>query len=155
MIFKCELKEMVSQAAITIRVKVAVQELPSVFEKGYKELFEYMDEMKVSPDGSPFAIYYNMDMQNLDVEYGFPLMKGLPDRGELKASETVSGKAASCIHKGPYKDLGLSYDKLLKWMEENGYKAKGVACEIYLNDPESTPSEELRTEIYLLIEDDE
>lgn len=151
----CELKELVSQPAVTIRVRAAVQELGGVFEKGYKEITGYMDEMKVFPDGPPFAIYYNMDMQNLDVEFGFPVMKKLPDRGEIKGSETIAGKAATCIHKGSYKDLGLTYDKLMKWIDENGYKAKEMACEIYLSDPENTKPEDLVTEVCLLIKETE
>jgi effector-binding domain-containing protein len=32
-------------------------------------------------------------------------------------------------------------------MEENGYQPTGVAYEVYLNDPDETPPEELQTQI--------
>jgi effector-binding domain-containing protein len=88
-----------------------------------------------------------MDMQDLDVEIGFPVARELPGRGDIRAGEIAGGKAATCLYTGPYEDIGQPYEALSQWMEENGYEPTGVAYEMYLNDPQETPPEELQTQI--------
>jgi effector-binding domain-containing protein len=34
-----------------------------------------------------------------------------------------------------------------QWTTANGYTPSGVAYEFYLNDPQSTPADELRTQV--------
>lgn len=151
MSFKCELTNLVPQSALSIRLRTTAQELPQVFGKGYGEIAQYLGELQEQPGGSPFAIYYNMDMQNLDVEFGFPVSKNLNGRGDIQASETPSGESASCVHVGPYNDVEAAYNALFQWIKDNGYEPTGVTYEVYLNDPDETPPEKLETEIFLLI----
>lgn len=151
MSFKCELMELASQPALSIRLRTAAQDLPQVFGKGYGEIAQYLGEVQEQPAGSPFAIYYNMDMQDLDVEFGFPVSTSLTGRGNIHASETPGGKSASCLHVGPYSDVEPTYNALFQWINDNGYEANGVAYEMYLNDPYQTPPEKIETQIHLLI----
>ena len=151
MSFKCELVELAPQTALSIRMRTAAQDLPQVFGKGYGEIAQYLGELQAQPAGPPFAIYYNMDMQDLDVEFGFPISTSLTGRDNIHASETPSGKSASCLHIGPYSDVEPAYNALSQWIKDSGYEATGVAYEVYLNDPDQTPPEELETRIYLLI----
>jgi len=44
-----------------------------------------LNELGEKPLEAAFAAYYNMDMENLDVEMGFPVAKPLAGRGEIKA----------------------------------------------------------------------
>jgi effector-binding domain-containing protein len=86
-----------------------------------------------------------MDMQNLDVEIGFPVSRSLQEKEDIKAGEMPAGKYASCIHIGPYDKLEPAYAALAQWIKENGYQSSGPAYEIYLNDPNETVPEELET----------
>jgi effector-binding domain-containing protein len=88
-----------------------------------------------------------MDMQDLDLEIGFPFAQQLKGEGEVLASEIPAGKAAECLHVGPYDQLGVAYEALQQWMTANGYTPSGVAYEFYLNDPQSTPAAELQTQV--------
>jgi len=151
MSFKCELMELASQPALSIRLRTAAQDLPQVFGKGYGEIAQYLGELQEQAAGPPFAIYYNMDMQDLDVEFGFPVSTSLTGMGNIDASETPGGKSASCLHIGPYSDVEPTYNALFQWIKDNGYEATGVAYEMYLNDPEQTPPEKIETQIHLLI----
>jgi effector-binding domain-containing protein len=112
---------------------------------------QYLEELKENPIGAPFVIYYNMDMQDLDIEIGFPVSKNLPDKDKIKSSEITAGKFASCLYTGPYTEISLAYDALTKWVEDNEYKTTGIAIETYLNDPREIPPEELKTEIEFLL----
>jgi effector-binding domain-containing protein len=130
-----------------IRTTTSMQDLSNVLGKSYGAVVQYLGALGEAPAGPPFAVYYNMDMENLDIGIGFPVAKALPGEGKIKAEEIPAGKYASCLYTGSYEDIGEAYDALTAWVEENDYEATGLAYEFYLNDPGETPPEELQTQI--------
>jgi effector-binding domain-containing protein len=108
---------------------------------------QYAGQLGVQPSGAPFIAYYNMDMADLDMEIGFPFAQKLAGKDDILGGEIPSGKAASCLHVGPYDQLGAAYEALNKWMQANGYVPTGVVYEFYLNDPQATPPAELQTQL--------
>lgn len=60
-----------------------------------------------------------------------------------------AGQYAVYVHKGSFDGLADTYHKLYgEWLPTSGHEpANGPCLEIYLNDPEKTPPEELLTEI--------
>ncbi len=149
MSYECELSERPAQAALTIRTRTAVQDLPQLIGKAYSAIIQHLTQLGQYPAGAPFAAYYNMDMQNLDVELGFPVPKELPGKDEIKASRIPAGKYAVVLHTGPYDKVSLAYEALTKWVAEKGYEPTDVAYEVYLNDPSQTKPEDLKTEVML------
>jgi len=147
MSYKCEVKEQTTQPTLAIRTRVSVQDLPQTLGGAYGAIAQYLGELGEQPVGPPFAAYHNMDMQNLDVEMGFPVSRKLASRGDIQAGEIPGGKAATCLHTGPYGEIEPAYDALSQWIKDNGYEATGVAYEMYLNDPEQTAPQELQTQI--------
>jgi len=99
------------------------------------------------PSGPPFAAYYNMDMEALDVEAGFPVARELMGSGDVEARVIPAGRAATRVHVGPYGEMQESYEELTAWMAGEGLEPAGMVYEFYLNDPSSTPPEELETMI--------
>ena len=60
---------------------------------------------------------------------------------------------ASCYHIGPHNSLNETYDKILKWIGENGYKVQGEVIERYLTDYwASNNAETFVTEVIVSIE---
>ena len=49
----------------------------------------------------PFVIYYNLNMQDLDVEIGFPASKKIDDKDHVKASKIEASKFATTLHVDP------------------------------------------------------
>ncbi|MCK4381337.1 MAG: GyrI-like domain-containing protein [Candidatus Lokiarchaeota archaeon] len=145
--YKCEIKEKEAQPVLSVRTKSAVQDLPQILGKYYGAIAQYLGELGENPAGPPFVAYYNLDMQNLDIEIGFPVTKKITDRDDIKSREIPSGKFASCLYIGPYNEIEPAYNELNRWLEEKGHESTGVAYEVYLNDPSETPPEDLRTEI--------
>jgi effector-binding domain-containing protein len=88
-----------------------------------------------------------MDMQDLDVEIGFPVTKPLAGKDDIQASEVPGGKLGYALHTGRYGDIAPAYDALTQFVKEQGYEPTGVSYEFYLNDPEETPQEKLQTQI--------
>ncbi len=65
----------------------------------------------------------------------------------IQAGEIPGGKAVTCMHIGPYDQVGGAYEAVQKWVEANSYIPVGVAYEFYLNDPQTTPPSELQTQV--------
>ncbi|NLG49663.1 MAG: GyrI-like domain-containing protein [Chloroflexi bacterium] len=145
--YPCKLEQVEPQHALSIRTRTTAEQLPERFGEALAAIMSYMQELGAAPTGAPFAAYYNMDMQNLDVEIGFPVAKELPGRGDIQPSTIPGGKVATCLFTGPYPELGKGYDALTQFVQAGGYEPTGVAYEFYLNSPVDTPPEQLQTRI--------
>jgi len=146
--YKCEIKELPAQPVLSIRARCAVQELPQLLGVSFGAIAQHLGGMGENPTGAPFVIYYNMDMQNLDVEIGFPVSRSFSEQGNIQPSQIFGGKFATSLFVGPYSDAAPAYDALTKFVVEKGYEATGVAYEFYLNDPQTVQPAELQTQIY-------
>ena len=54
-------------------------------------------------------------------------------------------------HVGPYSNLNQSHGALWKYMETEGIPGAMPVWEIYIDDPDGTDEDKLRTEIYRAI----
>jgi effector-binding domain-containing protein len=147
MSYKCELIDRPAQPVLSIRVRSAVQDLPTILGRSYGALGRYLGRLGQQPTGAPFVAYYNTDMQNLDLEIGFPVAKKLLGKDDIQAGEIPGGKAAACLHTGPYDKMEPAYQAIAQWMKAKGYEGTGVCYEMYLNDPQQTPPDALQTQI--------
>lgn len=140
------------QPVLSMRRRISVQELPAVLGQVYGAIVQYLGELGENPAGAPFAGYFNMDMEDLDVEIGFPVHHPLPAKGEIQPSSIPGGLLATCTHTGPYQEIEPAYDELQLFIEGSGRRPTGVAYEFYLNDPDETPEKELLTKIVFPLE---
>lgn len=147
MSYNCELTQQPAQPTLSIRTRTSVGELPQVLRKAYGDIAQYLGELGEQPAGPPYTAYFNMDMQDLDVEIGFPVPRQLLGKETIQASEIPAGKAATCLYVGPYSDIEPAYTALGQWIQDNDYEPTGVAYEMYLNGPTDTPPHELQTRI--------
>lgn len=147
MSFTIQLQEHPARPVLAIRLHTPVGDLPEHMGRVFGEIMRYLAELHEQPAGYPFAAYYNQDMANLDVEIGFPVRKAFPDKDYIHSGEIPAGPAAVCLYTGPYTDFDAPYAALAKWMDEHGYRGTGVSYEFYLNDPATTPPQELKTQI--------
>lgn len=69
--------------------------------------------------------------------------------GEIQIKKIKTGSYAKTTHFGPYTNLSKTYAELCgQWIPSKGYEiASEPSIEIYLNDPDNTPPEELLTDI--------
>ncbi len=109
----------------------------------------YLGELGVYPSGAPFTAYFNMDMEDLDLEIGMPVAEPVAAKGDIASSEIPAGKYVTATHVGPYEKFEETYTVLMAYMGEQGVDGSGVAYEFYLNDPSETPPEKLITEILI------
>ncbi len=149
MSYPCEIKKQAAQPTLSIRTRTSVQALPQLLGQAYGEICQYLDRLGEQPAGMPFAAYFNMDMQDLDVEIGFPVAHPLPGQGRVQSSEIPGGNVATCLYIGPYEACGPVYEAMAQYVKEHGFTPTGVAYEFYLNDPNAEPKQEPQT-LFLL-----
>jgi effector-binding domain-containing protein len=147
MTYECQLLDRHAQPTMVVRARASVQSMPQILGQAWGTIMEYAGRLGVQPSGPPFVAYHNMDMQDLDLEIGFPFGQQVGGAGEVLAGQIPGGKAAVCLHVGPYDRIHAAYDALQNWMEANGHTPSGVAYEFYLNDPRTTPPAELQTQV--------
>ncbi|HEY3272261.1 MAG TPA: GyrI-like domain-containing protein [Methanocella sp.] len=145
MSFKCEIKEMPAQPALAIRTKTRLQNLPQTIGECFGRVIGYLGQIGEQPASAPYVGYYNMDMNNLDVEIGFPVAKALPGNGEIRASQLPGGKMGTCLYTGPYTEMPVAYEALTKLLGEKGLEPAGIVYEVYYNSPAEVRPEELQT----------
>lgn len=70
--------------------------------------------------------------------------------GDIQVQVVAGGEYARTTHSGPYHTLGKTYMEFLgQWLPRSGRELRDAPCfEVYVNDPQSTPPEELLTDIY-------
>jgi effector-binding domain-containing protein len=147
MAYECRVEERPAQYTVSTLARTPVDKLSELLGAAFGAVYGYLMELGEQPAGPPYVAYYNMDMQDLNLEIGFPVAKSLPAKGELHSGQIAGGRAATVLHIGPYDKLHLAYDALMKWVAEQGVEPAGPAYEFYLNDPDSVAPEELQTQI--------
>lgn len=86
--------------------------------------------------GSAFNLYYDPEYKenDADIEACFPIRKEKAVDG-VNIRTLPGGRCISLIHKGPYDQLGRSYEKILAYAKEKGYCLQTPSREIYLKGP--------------------
>lgn len=125
----------------------------------WQKLWTYVKENKL----------YSAGIQHIGVYHGDPkitepdklrsdiclvvVKKALP-KGEVGVKEIKGGKYAMFAYQGSYEYLSSVYDTIYgKYIPEGGYKLRDAFCfEKYVNNPDITDPEKLKTEIYIPIE---
>ncbi len=144
-----ELQEQKVQKVLSIRTKTTMEGLSNLIGESYMKIMNYMGELGEEPAEAPYTAYYNLDMEDLDVEMGFPVARVLPDKGEIKMGEIPPGRIVTYLYKGPYAGMEGSYNEMFKWINENGLEQTGVYYEYYLNSPAEVPESDLLTKIVM------
>jgi len=129
--------------------KGSYEALPGVFQK----VMDWIQQEGLQMAGPPMGVYYNdpkaVAPEDLLWEVQWPIVpqEGKEGKGEVKVKTTKPTEVAFTIHRGPYDQVAKTYDRLKKWIGENGYRISGPARSIYLSNPSSVPPESLKTEI--------
>ena len=147
--------ELTSQAArptLYVRLATSVLGLTEAFDKNFALIQSYLSEIGEQPASAPYAAYYNHDMQNLDVEMGFPVARVLPGSGEIKSGALPAIEKAVCgVHKGSYESLNETYGKIYQYVADNNFEQSGAHYDFYISNPDDTSENELITKIMISV----
>ena len=108
--------------------------------------------------GPPFCLYYDDEYREDDANFEpcVPVRKA-PQVAGVSIRELAGGRCLALPHRGPYDELGRSYQRLIRFAKERGYELKLPSREVYLKGPgmifKGNPKKYL-TEIQILYESD-
>lgn len=110
-----------------------------------------------APDAFCLAIYHDDPETTPPAELKSDAAIRLPEGSRIPAGleeQTIpGGKYARYTHLGPYEGLGDAWARFMgEWLPASGHKFLGPTYEIYRNDPQSTPPQDLQTDLYLRVE---
>jgi len=111
----------------------------------YGEIFAHLGRHRISPAGPPLAVYYDEEYRerDVDVEAAVPVAGPVPPGDRIAVRELPAVEEMACtVHLGSYDTLGEAYNRLMTWIEANGYRICGPNREVYVQgaEPGSDPS---------------
>lgn len=104
------------------------------------ELFAVLGENGIPPAGPCFAIYYDEEYQERDVDAEAAVAVGANAESPGGSRVTIRElpghpEVASLVRTGPYDDFAPAYGELMQWIQANGYRIVGPNRETYLRGP--------------------
>lgn len=152
-----EVREQQPKQVIYVRLTGAYMAL--AYCEAWKKLYAYVSEEKIDTRYMEYICIYHDDPKvtepkNLRTDVCFTVPSPAQPRGEIGVKEIPGGKYLIFLYKGPYANLGAVYDTIYgHWIPQGGYTVSNSrGYESYLNSLESTPPEELLTEICIPVE---
>lgn len=137
---KPSIMQLAGSHAVAIRARVPRAEIASFFAPAFAEL-EALAGRHVS--GPPFALYYSLDPESLDVAAAMPTWSRVETTGRIEAIELPAGPAVKVEHVGKYDELPDTYAILEDWLVENERAPGGPRREVFLTMPMAPPSEQI------------
>lgn len=148
--FEIEEKTLPPQFVAGIRMQCRYDEIGTGFSQIGRKLGRHIS-------GKPLCLYYDNEYreEDADLEPCMPLRKSVPVDG-ISVRELPGGRCVALVHRGPYQQLGRSYERVLKHCADHGYEIQTPTREVYLKGPgmifRGNPKNYL-TEIQFLIQE--
>ncbi len=154
--FKMSIQTTPPFAAYGIRNAVDLSDSLAVrnaFESSYKKLANFIEKKGLKIVGAPIAITNSYEKGKWDFYAAFPInAKNIKDEGIFKAIFFPGGLTVKCSTFGPYEQSYVAYNAIEKFIKDNKLKITGNSWEEYITDPNKTPSEKARMNIYFPVE---
>lgn len=86
--------------------------------------------------GPPMGLYYDGEYKEEDADFEscFPVKQEVKKEG-IQVHRLEGGRCVALVHRGPYEELGRSYQKLFEYMREKKLEPKSPTREVYLKGP--------------------
>ncbi len=103
--------------------------------KAVEQISQSLKEKKVKIADAAMGLLHedpkSIDLQKAQFEVCLPISGKIKGEGELKSKELEKGAFACITHSGSIEKLPDTYNTILKWIEENGYKIASPTREVY------------------------
>jgi effector-binding domain-containing protein len=147
--FQCEEKSLPPMKIAAVRMHAPYKDCGHGFSKIGKAFWRQIN-------GPALLLCYDTEYRDIaNFEACMPVNSG-QSKGDIEVRELPAGRCISLLHKGPYEELGQSYEKARTYVMQKGYKLAIPSREVYLKGPgmifRGNPKNYL-TEIQLMIEE--
>lgn len=127
----------------------------------FQKLETFMKANGIGACGAPRVVYTQWSPNGVQFTAAIPISdvpKDVRDSSDVSIRSLPESSALRFIHRGPYRDVRNTYDRIEAWLRERGgiktdadWARYSPMWEEYLNDPTTTPESELVTRIYLTL----
>jgi effector-binding domain-containing protein len=147
------IKEIAEQTVAALRTHTTLRTIGATLAEGFGRLVHQVGAAGGTMTGAPFVVYHTIIDEQTDgeIEICVPATDVAGD-GEVERVVMPAHTVASTVHRGPYEEVGPAYHTLSGWIQDNGHQIAGPPREIYRNDPQEVPPEEVLTEVQWPIE---
>jgi effector-binding domain-containing protein len=145
-----EVVEVVEVTTAVIHGVIGADEIAAFFDRSFPAVAEAIGAQDAGIAGAAFARFHRPPGDTFDLEVGFPTLRPVEARGDVRPGTLPAGRVARLVHRGSYDELPGSWGRLRAWVTAEGMSPSGDLWEAYVTEPspEMDPAD-LRTELYL------
>ena len=118
-----------------------------------KLVWQLLEDQVIAPTGPAIAVFYTSPEKTspeaLMWDVGFPITPQTQVLAPLTLKRWTHTLVVEAYHYGPLNRAGETYDRILDWMEANGYVQVGPVLEMYFTDPVEENPTEYKTRIWV------
>ncbi len=121
--------------------------------KALSDVLAFTKEQRFIDLGHALSVYYSYQPAIMVLRAGFFITLADVEKASknIHADVTPTGKVLKAIHCGSYRNLTDTYTDMAAYMKSEGITINSPSWEVYLNSPETTAEENLKTEISICI----
>jgi effector-binding domain-containing protein len=121
--------------------------------RAFGRVTEFMELHGIAPAGPPLSVYYLHDPERLAFRAGVIVASEglLAADGDIRGDCTPAGRVLTFTHVGPYATLRDDYAEMMDWMAREGLEMAAPTWEVYLDDPDEVPEDQLRTKVHVAL----
>ncbi|MDG2222718.1 MAG: GyrI-like domain-containing protein [Rubripirellula sp.] len=134
------------------RNSATITQIGPVMEKVLHEVDTVMQSTGMTPASEAVSIYHPVNLKQGRFEFttGFPVSSAVVAPAGLQCIQIPAGKFLHVRHTGSYDNLGNAWSGIYQYARAKKLKiAKRDGFEIYRNNPNETPANELVTDVYV------
>lgn len=136
---QCLLVTLKEEPTIGIRDVVRMDEMQAFFKNAYGRLYETIGREGLETTDMPYARYFGMPAETIDVEAGVPVSESYGGASDVLGGTLPATEAVEALHVGSYESLPDTYAEIAQWMGDRGLTPSPDMWEFYLSDPEVEP----------------
>lgn len=117
-------------------------------------VWKAIKDLGIQGAGRHVAIYRRLADGRFDLEIGAEVPSVFPGQGEVVASATPAGEAATVTHFGPYGGLKSAHEAIQQWCSMSHRALSGLCWEVYghwLPEWNKDPTQ-IRTDVFYSLE---
>lgn len=126
------------------------EEIAQAMWAAFGKAFEFLNAAGVSVLSPPISVYTEMPGARMTFRCGFFVTAedAAKASGDVQADQIPEGKALHAVHVGPFTNLNQTHGAIWAHAKAQGLTSAMPVWEIYIDDPNETDEDQLRTEIY-------